>query len=206
MKTKKFDVVVVGAGPAGSLAAMNTAERGVNTLILEKRKLPRYKLCGGAIPFLVVKDLNIPEEILQREYTILSYFSPPKYERQDRSLKDIKYFGVNRDTFDNYLTKMAVDRGAKLKDRSKVVSIIKKHGQVKGVVTSTGEQYKTDLVIACDGPLSRVSKESGMWAQWLKHKGDKWQDHIVACIGTELRLGKRIIDERFGKSFIFVDG
>ncbi|MHA1605205.1 MAG: FAD-dependent oxidoreductase [Candidatus Freyarchaeota archaeon] len=42
--TEKYDVIVVGAGPAGSMAAMRAAEGGAKTLILEKHSLPRFKL------------------------------------------------------------------------------------------------------------------------------------------------------------------
>ena len=43
------DVIVVGAGPAGSAAAKRCAEYGLDTLILEKRRLPRDKVCSGMI-------------------------------------------------------------------------------------------------------------------------------------------------------------
>ena len=45
-----FDVIVVGAGPAGSTAAKFLAEKGINTLLVDKEKFPRDKLCGGGIP------------------------------------------------------------------------------------------------------------------------------------------------------------
>jgi digeranylgeranylglycerophospholipid reductase len=198
--------VVVGAGPAGSIAAMTAAKQGVKTLILEKEPLPRYKLCGGAIPNWVVSHLNIPEEILQREYNVLSYFSSPNYNRQDNNLGNGKYFGINRDSFDYHLTRMAVEEGAKLNDKSKVTSVIREHEQVRGVITSEGEKYLTNVVIACDGQLSLISKKCGMWSKWFRKKGEKWQDHTVSCVGVEIKMGKEIIDERFGNSFMFLYG
>ncbi|OYT38596.1 MAG: hypothetical protein B6U86_06315 [Candidatus Altiarchaeales archaeon ex4484_43] len=45
----KYDVIVVGAGPAGSTAGRQCALKGLKTLILEKEKLPRYKPCGGGV-------------------------------------------------------------------------------------------------------------------------------------------------------------
>lgn len=44
-----FDVVVVGAGPGGSVAAKRCLESGLKTLLLEKRRLPRDKVCSGMI-------------------------------------------------------------------------------------------------------------------------------------------------------------
>jgi flavin-dependent dehydrogenase len=44
-----WDVIVVGAGPAGSNAARTAAEAGARVLLLEKAELPRYKTCGGGL-------------------------------------------------------------------------------------------------------------------------------------------------------------
>ena len=43
------DVIVVGAGPAGSLAAYTLASQGIQVTILEKTMFPRYKVCGGGL-------------------------------------------------------------------------------------------------------------------------------------------------------------
>jgi digeranylgeranylglycerophospholipid reductase len=203
---KKYDVVVVGAGPAGSIAAMSTAERGLKTLILEKERLPRFKLCGGAIPNWIVDNLNIPQEILQREYKTVTFFTPPDYKRREMKLETSKYFGVNRDTFDYYLTKKALDAGAVLKEAIKVKKVIKRDNQVKGVITDTGESYLADIVIACDGALTKISKECGMWSKWFSNENHKWQDQMISCIGIELKMEEDIIDRKFGNTFIFFTG
>src|SRR5690349_9992574 len=56
-----FDVAIVGAGPAGTTAALHLARRGLKVALLEKETLPRYKTCGGAI---VARGLSLlPREI-----------------------------------------------------------------------------------------------------------------------------------------------
>jgi flavin-dependent dehydrogenase len=49
MDNKQFDVIIIGAGVAGSSAAYDLANAGLNVLVLEKEKLPRYKTCGGGV-------------------------------------------------------------------------------------------------------------------------------------------------------------
>ena len=46
---ERWDVVVVGAGPAGSTAARVAAERGMRVLLLDAARFPRYKTCGGGL-------------------------------------------------------------------------------------------------------------------------------------------------------------
>ncbi len=67
-----YDVVVVGAGPAGSTIAKIVAERGFKVLVLEKYTLDREKPCGGAISNRVVEHFRIPKKPLLG--SVLEYF------------------------------------------------------------------------------------------------------------------------------------
>ncbi|MEM2146611.1 MAG: NAD(P)/FAD-dependent oxidoreductase [Candidatus Jordarchaeaceae archaeon] len=203
---QKYDVIVVGAGPAGSMAAMKAAEGGAKTLILEKCKLPRFKLCGGGIAKWLVKNLSVPEEILERQYKILSFFTPPNYERHDINLGLLEYFGVYRDKLDYHLTKMALEKGAELKQNKHVNGVIREKGYIKGVTTKDGEKFGGDVIIACDGALSTVAKKCGMWDIWFKNKGETWREQMAFCVGIEVKLGEKIVTERFGDSYMFFIG
>ena len=75
-----YDVIVVGAGPAGSTVAKKCAEYGLNTLMLEKRRLPRDKVCGGALlpsaQTLIQQEFgDIPETVLSQPSTINGFMS-----------------------------------------------------------------------------------------------------------------------------------
>ncbi|UCG04149.1 MAG: NAD(P)/FAD-dependent oxidoreductase [Candidatus Heimdallarchaeota archaeon] len=203
---ENYDVVVVGAGPAGSVAALKAAEGGANTLLLERYHLPRYKLCGGGVANWVIRRFDIPKEVLQRRYEVLSFFTPPRYDRHDLDLGTTSYFGVYRDEFDYYLTTMAVKKGVKLRERMKVTGVIKDKGQIQGVITSKGEKILSSLVIACDGASSRIAKLSGMWGDWGHCSEKKWYDQMSYCVGIEVQLGKEIIDKRFENSYMIFTG
>ena len=202
---EKYDVVVVGAGPAGSVAAMKAAEGGAKTLLLDKYKLPRYKLCGGGVANWVVRRFNIPSEVLERRYDVLSFFTPPKYDRHDLELGTTSYFGVYRDDFDYHLTSMAVEKGVELREKVKITEAVKKNEQVKGVITSTGKKIFSDVVIACDGASSRIAQECGMW-EWSQNVKKTWYDQMSYCVGIEIKLGKEIIDEKFGNTYMIFTG
>jgi geranylgeranyl reductase family protein len=202
---KKYDVAVVGAGPAGSVAAMKAAEGGAETILLEKHHLPRYKLCGGGVANWVVRRFNIPQKVLQRRYDVLSFFTPPEYNRHDLELGTTSYFGVYRDDFDYHLTTLAVEKGVKLQERMKITGIIKNNGQVQGVIISTGEKILADVVIACDGASSRIAQASGIWGM-PQRTGKNWYDQMSYCIGIEVKLGEKIIDKRFGNTYMIFTG
>ena len=202
---EKYDVLVVGAGPAGSMAAMKAAEGGAETLIVEKQKLPRFKLCGGNIANWVVVKLGIPEEVLDRKYTSITFCTPPKYEKQNFPVPGA-YWGVYRDRFDYHLTEMAVKAGAEVRDGIHIRDVIKEGGAIRGVVTGDGEQIRADVVIACDGVYSLIARKSGLWDKWFTERGESWKDNVAFCMGVEMKMDNDIIGERFGDSYVIFTG
>ncbi|MHA1579978.1 MAG: geranylgeranyl reductase family protein [Candidatus Freyarchaeota archaeon] len=202
---EKYDVLVVGAGPAGSMAAMKAAEGGAETLIVEKQKLPRFKLCGGNIANWVVVKLGIPEEVLDRKYTSITFCTPPKYEKQNFRVPGA-YWGVYRDRFDYHLTEMAVKAGAEVRDGIHIRDVIKEGGAIRGVVTGDGEQIHADVVIACDGVYSLIARKSGLWDKWFTERGESWKDNVAFCMGVEMKLDNDIIDKRFEDSYVIFTG
>jgi len=71
-----YDVVVVGAGPAGSTIAKIVAERGFKVLVLEKYTLDRGKPCAGGITNRVVEHFRMPEKAFARKCTGIFLCSP----------------------------------------------------------------------------------------------------------------------------------
>ncbi|MEA3255385.1 MAG: FAD-dependent monooxygenase [Candidatus Altiarchaeota archaeon] len=111
----KYDVVVVGAGPAGATAGRGCALKGFNTLILEKERLPRYKPCGGAVSTkaLSLLDFKIRDELIEKEcYGIRFHYG--KYVIEARKPYKLAIF-TSRDKFDMYLAEKAIDAGAELR-------------------------------------------------------------------------------------------
>ncbi len=151
-------VIIIGAGPAGSCLGYNLAREGIDVLILEKESWPRYKACGGAISaktskLLFSKGLDLPEDIIENK--INNFFFRFDYQKEI----SFKYEGeaiklVNRKKFDNFLLKKAKEAGAVFKDRQKVVDI--KIGE-KGVTVKTeNKEYKSQIIAGADGANSRV--------------------------------------------------
>lgn len=161
----KTDVLVVGSGPAGGVAAKYAAEKGANVTIIERRPEVGVPVrCGELIPsneeimnmFPNAGDISsvfdIPKNLRLREIEGIKLIDPKKRE----TLFDFTGYTTDRDEFDKYLVSEAVKEGAEL-----VTNCFFKRIENGRAITSMGEiEYK--VLIGADGPGSRVAKSLGL--------------------------------------------
>ncbi|MCW7076483.1 MAG: NAD(P)/FAD-dependent oxidoreductase [Candidatus Syntrophoarchaeum sp.] len=169
-----YDVIVVGAGPAGSVAAKLCADKGLKTLLLEMGREPGEKNCSGTtIPlFNLYEDfpwINDPEMPITRNvYSNTHYWVFPDGERWFKTeavggvVTPPRAVNVYRDLWDPWLASKAMDAGAELRKSTTVWDVIKEGDAVCGVVTHTGEKIRSGVVIAADGLNSMVSIKAGL--------------------------------------------
>ena len=104
-----FDVVVVGGGPAGATAAQTLAAQGRSVLMIDRDG--RIKPCGGAIPPRLIRDFEIPDELLVAKARSARMVAPSG-KRVDIPIEDGFVGMVDREVFDEWLRRRAVDSGA----------------------------------------------------------------------------------------------
>lgn len=109
-----YDLIVVGAGPAGSEAARRGAELGAKTLLIERATLPRAKLCGGwlSIQALNLLDQPLPANLVEAPFT--SARLTIDSVAVDHHNPDGFGVFVDRAQFDAWLAQRAVERGAEI--------------------------------------------------------------------------------------------
>ncbi|QYN24748.1 geranylgeranyl reductase family protein [Amycolatopsis sp. DSM 110486] len=170
------EVIVVGAGPAGSTAATYLARAGVDVLLLEKTEFPREKVCGDGLTPRGVKQLidlgiDTSEEngwVHNRGLRILTGDLTLELDWPD--LTSYPPYGVarTRQDFDDLLAKTAVKAGARLYERTTVTNAItSSSGRVVGVEAKVGPEktpvsYRAPLVLACDGVSARLALSVGI--------------------------------------------
>lgn len=161
----KTDVVVVGAGPAGSSAAEHAALGGADVVVLEKRPVIGEPVkCGEFMPHLEevqrifpdAKDLaplfEVPSDLRALETDVIRIYSP--------SLRhwDVPFLGytTDRNRFDQHLSRKAERAGAR-------IILGTSCERVSGnIVQAEGLEIEAKVIIGADGPLSRVGKEVGL--------------------------------------------
>jgi digeranylgeranylglycerophospholipid reductase len=165
LDNKFFDVIVIGAGPAGSTTATYAARVGMKVLLLDKREHIGIPVrCGEYLPalnelrimFPAVNDLDSLFQIVSTHYSRAmkgTHFYTPKKKVYKL---DFKGFTVERQTFDLALAQQAQSAGAVLLTGATVT-------KVKGtsVLTDKGE-FSGKVIVGADGPLSRVAECAGM--------------------------------------------
>jgi geranylgeranyl reductase family protein len=157
---QSYDVIVVGAGPAGATLAYELAKRGIGVLVLEKEKLPRYKCCAGGVTSKAAKllDFDISEVVEDVIYELsFTYNMGSSYLGQH---SQPLIYTVMRDVFDYFLVEKAQQLGAVLIDGQKVMQVQVGADWVE--IPTADNLFRTRLVVGADGAYSVVARELGM--------------------------------------------
>ena len=189
----RYDVIVAGAGPAGSTTAWECASRGLSVLMLDRAAFPRDKPCGGGVTVraagLLPFELTpvVERSIHQARFSL----------RQDKgftrsSTKEITYL-TQRSRLDNFLAEQAVEAGAVFRQREGVREIERRRTHV--VVRANGQAYEGSTLVAADGANGRTTKLAGIdvsLTQGIAFEGNitppggvpaQWQDTIGFNLG-----------------------
>jgi geranylgeranyl reductase family protein len=156
-----FDVIVVGAGPAGATAAKLLGEAGVSTLMLDKSAFPRDKPCGGGIsaralarfPYLSGALRSIPTSWVSKVH-----FESPSGFVVDYKSPDPLYLMIRRCEFDHLLFSLA---RRNVETATGLLRKVTVDGDAVSVRTDS-QEYRARMIIGCDGANSMVARASGL--------------------------------------------
>ncbi len=187
----KYNVTVVGAGPAGSTAAKILSENGLKVVLIEKDKLPRDKPCGGGLPRRVLERFNyVDNERFIESYSYSGVAFSPSMKDKIKAEKKIPIIATAlRKKFDFELVNLAKENGTIVKD-GKTVTDLKIFKDKARILTKDGDYIDSEIVVGADGVWSTVAKKSGL-------RKSKYE--TGACVLQEVEVNEKILDEYFGK-------
>lgn len=155
---KSYHVIIIGAGPAGSLAAYHLAKGGLSVAVIEKEKLPRYKTCGGGLVYRALKYIPFDiQTVIEKQFHEVDFYMDGMHFIVKRTNPIISM--VMRDRFDHLLVKEAQKQGADVYEQQTLEQLTEQDHSVK-IITNKSE-FTCNYVVGADGAYSRVAKLSG---------------------------------------------
>jgi len=150
-----YDVVVVGAGPAGSRTAELLAKNNFKTLILEEHpEVGKPVHCAGLVSHRIFELSNASDNIIVNVTNKARFYSPNKKFIELKSKKPV--YVISREKFDKELTEMAKNSGAEIKRFTRFENYKKKKDSLR--IKSSNGSFETKLLIGADGPNSTVAR------------------------------------------------
>ncbi len=190
-----YDVIVVGAGPAGSSAAYHLAKQGVDVLLVDRYAFPRDKCCGDAVMPPAMEELllmGIADDVQHRyaaakRIGVELYGLPPNYSPVDASDHFGEGYIAPRASFDALLCNHALQQGASWLHGVTVQRIEENEQadfiEVQGVHEEQRVRFRCRIVIAADGSGSRLARQL---RQKLLEEGD--MDALTASEDSRVRF------------------
>ena len=199
-----FDVVVVGAGPAGSCAAIELARAGRSVLLIERGPFAGSKNMYGGVVYPRILDELIPQWwneapiqrwVTRRSTMIMTPEQALTIDFRSQNWGRPPYNGATayRPDFDHWLAGKAEEAGARLLCSTVVTGLLRDDaGRVVGVRTDRPDgDVRASVVIACDGVNSFIAKEAGLYT-------DVDAANYTLGVKETIELPTHVIDERFG--------
>lgn len=203
----RYDVLVIGAGPAGSIAARNAAEKGLDVLLIEKRQEigDPVRCAEGVSKECLKKHVEIDKKWICADLKASHIYAPDgtRIEMAEEISGGEVGYVLERKVFDRALAEQAARAGAEVRVKTRATDLILEDGFVRGAkLMHLGKTYdvRAKIVIGADGIESKVGRWAGIdtslkpidietCTQYLIAGVDIAQDHCEFYVGNEIAPG-----------------
>ena len=211
-----YDLIIVGGGPAGAAAALYAARRGLKTLLLDKERFPRDKICGDSLSgksIAILQDLGLLEQVRQLAGAPVDaiVFGSPTHTQVHVDLNRHHYrdlltgkvlpmegFVIRRQVFDAFMFAQARQQAARCLEGFAVRELILEEGRVAGVRGVLGDEehaFRGRLVLGCDGFNSIVARKTGCYEYDSQHTAVALRCYYEKVSGLGKHIELHFVDE-----------
>ena len=192
-----LDVLIIGAGPSGSTAAVALINRGYSVAIVDKANFPRHKTCASWINALAFSRFPYlqPEldNLVDCPFHGIRFYNESISRQATYSERKPSGYLTLRSKFDDGLLKIATRGGAKLYQGVRVAQISEDSTGVHATLTN-GATVQARFLFGADGANSQVARWSGLRASWRS-------DQYVLCANEDIPYSAKDIDRFYGPKF-----
>lgn len=145
----RYDVIISGAGPSGSLLGFLLSQNNIKTLLIDKKNFPRYKICAGGLQDRILEFIpfNINSIIHKSFKSIL--FSLKGRDNFSKIYGSPIIHTVDRGEFDHFLAERAMESGCSIKFGEEVIDFESNNSDI--IVETEKHRYNTKILIGADG-------------------------------------------------------
>src|ERR1700687_5785318 len=204
---EKFDAVVVGAGPAGSAAAITMAKAGLQVALLERGARPGSKnVMGGHLynPYLeeivgdAWKEAPLERPIIEERRWMMTPEAAIGFDYKNlRNKAKPHSYSVLRARFDAWFAEQAEKAGAVVVPETVVDRLIVKNNRVVGVGTGRGDDVYADVTIVCEGIGLGAGLLEKTWIDGKPLRRKLRPNEVAMAVKEIMQLDTRLIEERF---------
>ena len=186
VKSKVWDVIVIGGGPSGSTVARKLALAKKNVLLLDASIFPRVKLCAGCVTKQALFDLELnPDEYPLTIQPFSSIFIDCGGKSYETKWDDPASYGIVRYEFDHFLLNRAQQSGVSIRCGIRVRDIEFEKDFL--TVSTEKETFKSSLIVGAGGHTCPVARITGSISS---------EESVVLTQESETNIGKNVLKER----------
>ena len=204
-----YDVVIVGAGPAGCACALALKDSGLRVVLIDKASFPRDKVCGDAIPGRAIKTLRAIDPAFAQAFAQYAQ----KYDTQHTTLyynrRQLTFSWVQpaytcrRVDFDNFLLELVQQHtNTTIKTGTACTELVRNAAGV--TITAGGERYTAQMVVGADGAHSVAGKHLAPRPLDRAHHAGSVRAYYANISGLQADTTEIFFERRFLPSYLWV--
>ena len=201
--TRHVNVLVAGAGPAGSACAIALARAGMSVLLCDKEQFPRDKICGDCInprSWQFFKSVGIADALLSQDLHRIDLVRVTNLNGRQvtvpvRRNEQRPFFSIKRSVLDNLLLRRACQDGVNVLQQTQVIDAVFSGRWLVTVRSTSGiDTWSSDFLIGADGRNSTVANKIGSWVKTSsgttaqRRIGIQWHADVQPRVGSEVQL------------------